>query len=810
MKRFIFFIAVISVLGCSQEHTPDFNLIDYIPGDAELILILNDFQNFSKSLNNNNFISQSEFGLKQRLTRQLNFTRNLKFISKTGINFSELSSETPTYTIITKKNPDLLVLDSIQNKAMETITEDDIKFKKLTLEKNLFFLYEIDSTSIISNSKNKIFEIAKGQNLLNSGSFKNVYNAADPNKNSVFIKNTGLKEISNLFENLNFPGFRNFSEWLLLDLDIKASEIKVNGISLNGENDSFLDILFEVDPQQIEIGKICPEDFLSFYSFSFSSLENLQKNLKKVSNDTLPIALPKILKNVQEIASIQLAKSNLFILNATEIETAKEDLAGVGKEIETYRGISLFEMNNPGIFKNSVAQFMLIDENRFYGIVDHFIIFSEELETIKKAIADFQNSNTIASKSYYTEMMASLSSESSILFVARFPEFHEAFKKSSESRLNFKKNSLAAFQIINEDNFAHLYGVFSNSEDQKINGDDAEQVASFKIDAPIATKPYFFKNHETDQMDIVVQDEDNVVYLISNKGTVFWKKKMDSQITSPLFQIDLYKNGNKQLAFSTGYHLEVLDRNGNNVKSFPIKFNDALTQPLSVFDYDSNRTYRFVLTQGKRVYMLGPKGKSIKGFDFENAKTEVVKAPKHIRLGTKDYILVAEKSGRLNILSRQGSIRVPVNEEFNYSENEWYGNDGKFISSEPDSNLISVTQSGAVSRKDLGLADNHRIVANHDLLIYLNENELSINGKKITLDFGLYTDPQLFKLGKRSFISITDLQAQKVFVFNQNAQLLTGFPVFGTSQVDIANADLDSRMELLVKGEENEILLYKF
>ena len=454
---------------------------------------------------------------------------------------------------------------------------------------------------------------------------------------------------------------------------------------------------------------------------------------------------------------------------------------------------------------------MLINENRFYGILDHFIVFSNEIDPLKKAIADYQNSNTIAGKSYYSEIMSSLSSESSILMVSRLPEFYESLSKSpATEKLSFKKNSLAAIQIITEDNFAHVHGIFSNSEEQIMNGNDAEQTASFKLDAPVNITPYFFKNHETDQMDIAVQDENNTLYLISNKGTVFWKKKLDSQITGDIHEVDLFKNGNKQLAFSTGYHLEVLDRNGNSVKPFPIKFNEALTQPLSVFDYDNNRTYRFVLTQDKRVYMLGPKGKSIKGFDFENAKTKIVKAPKHIRLGSKDYILIAEESGRLNILSRQGNIRVPVNEDFNYSENKWYGNDGKFISSEPDSNLISVTQSGAVSRKNLELADNHRIIANDDLLIYLNENELSINDQKLSLDFGLYTDPQLFKIGKKSFIAITDLQAQKVYVFDQNAELLPGFPVYGTSQVAIANADLDSKLELIVKGEENEVLLYKF
>jgi len=808
MNRFIVFLTILSVFACSKKQESKFSIIEHIPNDAEAVILTNNLDTFIESLNNNNSLRESEFGLKTELSKQLKFTQFLNFKSKTSINLSNISAKPLIYSIITEKDSGLVRLDSIQNKSVETIKEDGIELQRIVLEDQKFFIYENSSTSIISNSKRKILDIANNRNILKSKTFQNAFNASDPNKTSIILKNSAFSESSGFFDNFNFPGFKNFAEWSSLDLDITDSEIKVNGISLTGTGKSFLDFFSGMDPREIEISKVCPEDFLTFYSFSFAP-DKLKSNLENTSTDSIKRNFPEILNYIHEAASIKLENGELLVLNAREIETSKENLAGIGQEVENYRNIPIFKLEDPSIFKNLIPELMQVGEVRFYGILDHFIIFSKDKDLIKKTIIDFQNSNTIAGKTYYSELITSLSSESSILMLARLPEFYESLNSPNSEKFNFKKNSLAAFQIIKEDNFAHLHGVISNSDDKAVNGNGAEQITALKLEAPTSSTPFFFKNHRTDQMDIAVQDENNVLYLISNKGSIFWKKKMESQITSPVFQVDLFKNGNKQLAFSTGYHLEVLDRNGNNVKPFPVKFNDPLTQPLSVFDYDNNRTYRFVLTQNKKVYMLGPKGKAIKGFDFENAKTEIVKAPKHIRLGNKDYILISEESGRLNILSRQGSIRVPVNENFNYSENEWYGNEGKFISSGADSNLISVTQSGAVSRKNLEFADNHRLIANDEFLVYLNENELSINEKKISLDFGLYTDPQLFEIGKRIFIAITDLQAQKVLVFDQNAELLPGFPVYGTSKVDIANADLDSRLELLVRGDENEILLYK-
>ena len=67
---------------------------------------------------------------------------------------------------------------------------------------------------------------------------------------------------------------------------------------------------------------------------------------------------------------------------------------------------------------------------------------------------------------------------------------------------------------------------------------------------------------------------------------MLWKKQLDGAILGKIEQIDMYKNGRLQLAFATPNRVYVLDRNGKEVAPFPLKFNDKVTQPLSVFNYD--------------------------------------------------------------------------------------------------------------------------------------------------------------------------------------------------------------------------------
>ena len=62
--------------------------------------------------------------------------------------------------------------------------------------------------------------------------------------------------------------------------------------------------------------------------------------------------------------------------------------------------------------------------------------------------------------------------------------------------------------------------------------------------------------------------------------------------------------------------------------------------PLSVFDYDRNRNYRFVVEEKNRLRMFDNRGSTVKGFRFRTLSKPLMHPLKHIRLGTKDYIVL--------------------------------------------------------------------------------------------------------------------------------------------------------------------------
>ena len=116
---------------------------------------------------------------------------------------------------------------------------------------------------------------------------------------------------------------------------------------------------------------------------------------------------------------------------------------------------------------------------------------------------------------------------------------------------------------------------------------------------------------------------------------------------------------------------------------------------------------------------------------------------------------------------------------------------------------------GNVSRQNLGLDPNHAITSNSKTLVSRSENRLTIKSNSIDLDYGSYTPPSIFYLKDKIYVTITDLQAKKAWIFDSQAKALPKIPVFGTSAIDIANADSDSALEFVTKSDSNSIILYQ-
>ena len=362
-------------------------------------------------------------------------------------------------------------------------------------------------------------------------------------------------------------------------------------------------------------------------------------------------------------------------------------------------------------------------------------------------------------------------------------------------------------QFIYEDNYAHVNGIIQKFK-KRITSNTTTEAYTVALDAQLISAPQTVKNHVSKAHDIVVQDVNNVLYLISSSGSVLWKKQLQGKVLGKIEQIDIYKNGRLQLAFATPNRLYVLDRNGNNVGPFPLKFNDKITQPLSVFDYDKRKNFRLLVTQGENLLMYDVKGKSVNGFKYPHNGATIKTQPKHFRIGSKDYITFAAGE-TLKVLNRQGSVRVNVKDKFQFSDNELYLYQNKFTTSNTLGQLVQVDTKGKLTTKNLNITDKHHIATTSKTLVSLTENKLNIKSRTVDLDYGDYTAPRIFYLNDKIYITITDKQSKKVYLFDSQAKPISNFPVFGISAAELQKLDKDKGLELITQADAKTLVVYK-
>ena len=90
----------------------------------------------------------------------------------------------------------------------------------------------------------------------------------------------------------------------------------------------------------------------------------------------------------------------------------------------------------------------------------------------------------------------------------------------------------------------------------------------------------------------------------------------------------------------------------------------------------------------------------------------------------------------------------------------------------------------------------------------MDDNTLNIKGKKVDLEFGVYTQPKIFYINDKIYVAVTDIQNQKIYLYDSQAEPIPNFPVFGMSMIDLLDMDNDNKLELVAKDQENSIIVY--
>jgi len=756
-------VFLLLILGCQMAPNRP-SIYDFIPENSNLVIEINNFERFKSALRNNLFLSKTS--LNEAIEKHLGTVDSLN-VSGPLLICTNLNHETPKFTFIAEQK-DILQnsFSNIQSQILDSIWIGSEEVK-----------------NPISPSAEK-HPFTAIQSLADTNSTLSLYHTS--NKNSVW---------SNVF----------------LNIHASPERLTLNGILLDTNAPNSVAAWLEINstkPQKIS--DVAPEDLVSMESYNITDFNALFEKVKTHDSTAVVSSLEQsLLETFNEMGWIETSEGRGFIGHSFDMGATNEALIGFQKISENYRSVRVFEFNNPS-FLSHLSDLTAEKFNpNLYTILDDFIIFSDNATFLKSLISSHQNKTTLAANANYKAILNQLSDDvsfQSTLDSESLSEILNAVLNTNFSAADLLAYKFSTLQLIKDDQVVHLNALLQKNKPKGTDKKIREEF-SLVLDADILSEIQFVDNHLTNQKDIVVQDIENHLYLISNQGVVQWKKKLPGPILGQIQQVDLYKNGRLQLAFATPKRVHVLDRLGRDVGPFPLKFNDDISQPLAIFDYDANRNYRFLITQKNSLLMYDGRGQRVKGFNY-SSESNIENTPKHIRHRGKDYI-VFMTGENLAILNRRGQVRVPVREAVEFSNQDLYFYNNQFTTLNKTGELIQVDSKGRVSRQTLGFSAKTQMTASRKTLVAQWENYLQVKDQKIFLDFGQKTPPKLFYLNDTIYINVTDLDSNTIWFYDSQGRALAGFPVYGTSTIDLANADMDKALEFVGQSSSTSIVMYQ-
>lgn len=796
-----YFLIFILLTGCNGNDSRFKELEDYIPVSADALIKMARLATTQEDFRNNSLMTQLKGEPFSYFFKSYeSFISEIKSTDRVLLCAQHRSDSLTDYLLIGKRTQLTFSPDSLMGASRNTMKVERHEVYKTTLKERSVYSVELDSVFLLSTSEALLKEVLQGK-IKNDREFRKAFKVKTDKELTVV---TPLTKIGIT------PGSTiKWAEQASFELHLLPDGTVGHGVVLDQDSMPQLLSLFRGQiPQKTDAPTIIPANAHRAVSLSFSNFEALEVGLKKVFANS--IGLNPLFETVSEMVEIEMSDGNAMALKSLDKNLSWDYLANAITEGPAFREITLYNLSNEQDYFAPFTPFLKATKYQIVFEWEDFLFFAENSTQAEVLIINLQNESVLAKTASFENTLTYLAGSSSLVFYEMKGRSQGLFSTLLGARdSDMKQFPVLVTQLIYDRNFAHLNLVAKETSGTRPSGGLIGQLIHVTLENDILLPPKFFTNHHTQGKDIVVQDASHKLYLIASNGKILWKKVLDGPIQGSIQEVDMLRNGKKQLAFSTLKSFYVLDRNGKAVAPFPKTFKDDLTQPVAIFDYDNNRKYRFVMVQKDKVYMYDSNGKSVDGFAFKKAGSNIVLQPQHMRIGNMDYILLAEENGKLHILNRVGKERIAVKKQFNFGAMPIEREGSDFVVITKDHIKQTIDLNGKVTSLTLDVGAQYWFVIDGSVKVTLDDNLLRINGKLVELPLGVYEKPQLFSAKNQVYIALTETEEKKVFIYDKTGKLLPNFPVYGTSEIDFGDANRNNKLNVLVQGQPKEVILYQ-
>lgn len=678
-------------------------------------------------------------------------------------------------------------------------------------------------------------------------------NKVRENRNSrapinVYLRLDQANAYTNTLGKMGASFWSDMGDWLALDLEADIQDAMATGL-LNHPQDGvyYPQALAGLHQEPIQAHKIIPINLASWVHLSVGNIGQFQRaqadNRERAGTTAdyqellakLPPEAPSQLTGIidSEMGTFQAGRGqqsayDFAYFNFRDPELTEETLSALADSnfIEGYRGHVIRKLDPmnlmPRVFGNLFEAF----HQPYYLIHEDYVLLGNELPALKVVLNDILDQKTLDRSESYLKLSKELPSQAHIQVLVSFPEWlpnqksklTKAWSEELERLQDSLQNIRWGILQLKADKDRSLISALMR-EERPIQEKIVRQW-SVQLEGQPQGAPQFLRNHLNQKLDIAIQDEDHRLYLISRKGEVFWTKQLDGPILGDIRQIDIYRNNKLQMVFNTPKKLWVLDRLGRDVEGFPVDLAAEATAPLGVFNYDLARNYRLVVPCGPMLYNYDVEGKAVKGWNFKKAESDIVSEPQFFSVAGKDIIVCLSADGKLYQLNRRGEERFKVEEKIEELKTSFYLKAAESLKS---SELIAGSNSGKMYViNPEGKVDAIYLDQSHpaDHLIYFEGRYIFSDGPQLfvkddkrpfegSLEDDISVKPKAMILNNRFYVAAFSAEAEEIRLFNEEGNLVEGFPVFAQGPFDMGSLNRDKSLNIVSYSSDGTLICYR-
>lgn len=851
----ILFIFLITLMSCgnNKEFSKTEN-IQVIPKNAAIII---EGRNLKKT---RELVTEVEFSKlfteNNEFSTLYNSIDNLnKELEKNGASiWMSKDYSMSLHTTGSKEFGHLFIVDDIREDALKSINKAFNK-KEITLESyenqtinhlgkfGLSFV-QVNQFFILSTSKILIKDAIRQHgaptDLPSDPHFKNAFKEADRSEFcNIYVQTKELISIFEMTYKSSFSFLNNIDEWLALDLNIDSDRILLTGMCTAKEDNRLHKLMFGKKGLKTNVFEYLPSNTHFFVSKVFPDMEQYmtsriktlehQQRLKqwKAYKKKLTYNAKDFLKTLGNEYTYAICGSELNPNNAVgfvkieEMDNAKKYLTI--SDLPKYRGYQFRELADNKFFDFVLGDYFKDFNKSKCIIIDEYAIFSNELSNLKSIVNDYIGKNTLESQESFMQLKDELSSRSNVwiylsedalsLFPAQMArkQFVDQQKEVGHKIKNLGK----IFAQVKVDDDSFKINIVGKNPKKEWKSPKLKAEWSIELDNKFTMAPQKLWNHVDKRNEIALQDNGNILYLISERGKILWKKQLDEKVIGSIKQIDIYKNNRLQMLVQTKSKIHLFDRNGEMVKGYPIVLPSPSSAEMAVFDYNQTKSYRLLVPCNEHLAMFNQNGEAVKGWKAYNQDYPIIKKPQHFIIDDKDYILTENKNKTLFSFKRNGDIRSQLQLNTKSHENSSYvlvnstNPNFKMISY---NNMINVFDSeNTLQSSEISQERIFDINMNSETLSYLTKDEFIIeyNEDKFSYDLEVNNEHTQIVNYQDNLFSVLDMENEKVYVFNKEAKLLDQFPIYGSTNILMTEMSNQNEVNLYIGGSDGTLYSYK-